>query len=122
MARGRKAKDVGAVVASLSTTKKIEFFIQMFGWSEQQILQSIGHENPTIIEDDHIRNMFGGEDCEFDPNALRKMIALIRVSKSKYSQGKTEQIIIDDIVGKGEVVCFDDIEADPVRRVTSGLR
>ena len=122
MARGRKTKNVKAEVASMSTSKKIEFFIQMFGWNEEQILQSIAHENPTIIEDDHMRIRFGGVSCQFDPEALRKMVALIRVAKSKFSQGKSEQLVIDTIVGRGEVVCFDDIEADPVRRVTSGLR
>jgi len=122
MARGRKTKQLEASVSTMTTTKKIEFFVQMFGWDEQQILQSIAHENPTIIEDDHIRHQFGGVECQFDSEALRKMIALIRVSKSKYSVSKGEQTVVDDIVGKGEVVCFDDIEADPVRRVTSGLR
>ncbi|MBC8523024.1 hypothetical protein H8D29_03770 [PVC group bacterium] len=122
MARGRKTKTVEPSVASMTTSKKIEFFVQMFGWNEEQILQAIGHENPSIIEDDHIRRQFGGTNCEYDANALRKMIALIRVAKSKYSVSKSEQNVIDDIVGKGEVVCFDDIEADPVRRVTSGLR
>jgi uncharacterized protein YraI len=56
MARGRKVKQIEPSVASMTTTKKIEFFVQMFGWNEQQILQSIAHENPTIIEDAHMRH------------------------------------------------------------------
>tara|TARA_Y100000034_G_C6896059_1_gene413128 strand:+ start:1133 stop:2098 length:966 start_codon:yes stop_codon:yes gene_type:complete len=94
----------------------------MLGWDEPQIIHAMSHETPTIIEDDILRQRLGGDGCLYDPDVKRKMIALIRVAKSKFSQGKVNQSVIDDIVGRGEVVCFDDIEADPVRRVTSGLR
>lgn len=96
---------VEGIVGKVSLGRQVEFFIQLFGWDEERIVAALVATDPTIS----------------DPEKMKNLRNLIRVTKSKFKSETQESDMIDGIVGRGEMVGFDNIKAQPVDRIACGI-
>ena len=96
---------VEGIVGKVSLGRQVEFFVQLFGWDEERIVTALAAVDPTIS----------------DPERLGNLRNLIRVTRSKFKSETQENDMIDGIVGKGEMIGFDDIKAQPVDRISCGI-
>jgi predicted ATP-dependent serine protease len=97
---------VEGIVGKVSLGRQVEFFVQLFGWDEERIVAALLATDPTIS----------------DPEKINNIRNLIRVTKSKFKSEKQENDMIDTIVGRGEMIGFDNIKAQPVDRISCGIR
>jgi len=98
---------VEGIIGTVSTARQVEFMLQLFGWGEDKIVNTIVANDPNISNNEE---------------KIQNLRNLIRVTKSKFQSETKEHDMMDSMVGRGEMVGFDDITARPVDRVSCGIR
>jgi SpoVK/Ycf46/Vps4 family AAA+-type ATPase len=96
---------VEGIAGKVSLGRQVEFFVQLFGWDEERIVAALTAVDPEIS----------------DPERVRNLRNLIRVTRSKFKSDTQESDMVDGIVGKGEMIGFDEIKAQPVDRISCGI-
>lgn len=102
----RSKGSVEGIIGKVPLGRQIDYFIQLFGWSEDEIV--------SVLQ--------GRDDSYSDPEKLKNLRNLIRVAKSKFKTEVQENDMVDSIVGKGEMIDFDSIKAQPVDRIPCSIR
>lgn len=98
---------VEGILGKVSIGRQVEFMLQLFGWGEDQIVATIAANDPNILNDEE---------------KIKNLRNLIRVTKSKFQSETKEHDMIDSVVGRGEMIRFDNITAQPVDRIPCYLR
>lgn len=102
----RSKGSVEGIIGKVPLGRQIDYFIQLFGWGEDEIVRIIQMR----------------DDSYSDPEKLKNLRNLIRVAKSKFKAETQENEMVDSVIGKGEMIDFDKITAQPVDRIPCSIR
>lgn len=99
----RKSIQTDGFLGKLSLNREIEFFVQMLGWGEKEILTAVKAAHPDIKDDEAVTNH-------------------IRVARSRFRTEKKDIEEMNKAVGKGEVSSLDAVTDIPISRFQSGMK
>lgn len=89
-------------LGSLSLNREIEFFVQMLGYSEEQILRVLEVAHPDMKRDSSLVNH-------------------IRVIRSRFRTEKKEGLEVSNLIGGGTVTSLDNVKDVELIRFASGI-